>query len=127
MAWLTVGFIAAVLAGFHENPYLTYVRQMPPPHPYPVNTVLWITVFMSAQTVIVLTIIKPRGASRSASRALLITLVSLGALVFAMGGAMHAPPAYGIYLYWLLVFLAVSILWLIWCIVSAAMKTLSGN
>lgn len=126
MAWLTIGIIAAILSGLLVNPYLTHARQMPPPHPYPLDVVFWIVVFMIVQVGAVLVIIKPKHASRSIWRALLIALVSLGTLEFAISSAMHMPPAYRFYLYWLLAFLGASITWLAWSIVSAIRTPSTG-
>lgn len=113
MAWLAIGIVAVALAGLLDDPYLAHVRDIPSPQPYPSATVLWATIFMLAQTRIALTILHPCEKPAALWRTLLLVFVGLAALLFAIGGAMHAPPAYGAYLLWLLAFLIIALTLLI--------------
>lgn len=101
IGWL-VGVIAVVTMGFASDPYLEHVRQLPSPHPYPVETVLWIFLFMSAHVGMGLAILRPKSYRHSWGRALVALLTSTGFFVFAALGAMHAPPAHITYIWWLL-------------------------
>lgn len=103
IGWL-IGIIAVVAMGFRPDPYLTYVRQISPPHPYPIYTVLWIVFFITIHSGAVFSILRPSSYSYSWGRALSALILSVGFLVCAGLGAMHAPPAYSAYLWWLLVF-----------------------
>lgn len=63
-AWLT-GIIAAALSGFRPTAYLEHVRQIPPPHPYPTATVVWIAVLMTVHAAVLMAILRPTSYSRS--------------------------------------------------------------
>lgn len=118
VTWLVLGTLAVALAGFLENPYLTHVRQMPPPHPYPLDTVFLMVIFMIVQTAAMLFILKPRSFPRPVWQALFGALVSMGVLAFALGGSHHMPPAYRFYLFWLLGLFCASLIWLGRCVVN---------
>jgi hypothetical protein len=124
IAWL-IGIITVVAMGFRPAPYLQYVRQIPPPHPYPMYTVLWIAFLLTAHVGAVFAALRPRSYRYSWGRALLALLISLGFLVFAALGAMHAPPAHIIYVWWLLGFGICMLSLLIWSIACAGRGRLS--
>jgi hypothetical protein len=54
-----VGTVTVIAVGFAPDPYLEYVRQIPPPHPYPTSTVLWILLFMSIHVAVAFAILRP--------------------------------------------------------------------
>lgn len=94
----------AIVAWFGRlpNPYLEHVRQIPPPHPYPVEGVLWVIFLLTVQTIIVTGLLRLSTYNRSWGRALMALLVSMAFLCFAAMAAMHAPPYLVAYLWWLL-------------------------
>ena len=123
---LLLGVIGAALAGFSPDPYLEHVRGMPPPHPYPTTTVLWVTLFMATQASVLFAILRPRSYRRSWGRALVAFLVSLSFLALGIVGAMHAPPPWSIYLLWLLAIGAGTLFLLFWSAVGAT-KSKAGT
>jgi uncharacterized membrane protein len=117
--WL-LGIIAVILAGLRTDPYLEHVRQIPPPHPYPTFTVLWIVGFITIHTGLAMAVLRPRSYRHSWGRAIIALAISLGFLAFAILGAMHAPPPHAVYLLWLLAFCVIMLGLLVWSIVGAA-------
>ncbi len=103
IGWI-LGVIAVIAMGFAPDPYLKHVRQIPPPHPYPTQTVLWILLFMVVHAGAAFAILRPKSYCYSWGRSFLAVLVSSGFFVFAAPGAMHAPPAHVAYIWWLLAF-----------------------
>lgn len=101
IAWL-IGIIAAVAAGFEADPYLEHVRNIPLPHPYPIDTVLWVVGLMTVQVALLFAILRPSSFKNSWGRALLAFISSLGFLTLGVMGVMHAPPPWGRYVFWLL-------------------------
>ena len=97
-----LGIIAVVLAGFRTDPYLEHVREIPPPHPYPGSTVLWIAAFITIQSAVAIAVLRPWSYHRSWGRAGVAATTSFGFLVLGIFTSMHAPPAHAIYLLWLL-------------------------
>ena len=119
VAWF-IGISAVVATGFLADPYLEHVRQIPPPHPYPMPTVLWIVLFLTIHIAAIFAILRPNSYKFSWGRALLALLLTVGCFGFAALGSMHSPPAYGAYLWWLIVGV-VSLLGLfIWSAICAA-------
>jgi hypothetical protein len=117
--WL-VGIIAVIAAGFSPNGYLTYVRHIPPPHPYPTSTVFLIVLFMTIQVSLVFAILRPSSYRRSWGRAFFALVLSLGFLSYAMlATAMHAPPSNSAYFFWSLAFAGVMLGLLVWSSISA--------
>jgi len=115
-----LGFILVVLAGFRPNPYLEYVRHIPPPHPYPTEIVVWVGFFIAVQSWIVFAILRPSTYKYSWGRAILGFFVSVGFLGFGALAAMHASPAVSIYILWLFAVAAAMFLLFIWSAISAA-------
>lgn len=118
-SWL-LGILAVVHAGFRPDPYLEYVRQIPPPHPYPTSTVLWIAAFITIQAGIVMAILRPWSYRHSWGRATIALSISLGFLAYAILGSMHAPPPLTVYLLWLMGFCSIMLGLLIASIVDGA-------
>ena len=114
-----LGAVAVVWLGRLPDPYLEYVRRIPPPHPYPVSGVLWVILFMAAQAAVLAAILRPTTYKHSWGRALSAIVVSVGFFAFAGMGAMHAPPYYIAYLWWLLAVVAGAVSLLIWSGVGA--------
>lgn len=112
-AW-AVGVIALVVAGREPDPYLQYVRHIPPPHPYPVTGVSWAVAFLSAQCALIAAILRPSSYKQSWGRALLSLLVCASFFGYAALGAMHAPPYFFVYLWWLLLAGGATLLLSIW-------------
>ena len=112
-AWI-LGAVFVVWFGRLPNPYLLYVRHLPPPYPYPTNGVLWVLLFMAIQVVVLAIVIRPRTYSRSWLRAGLALLVSAAFFIYAALGAMHAPPYFFAYIWWSLAVVAGSLLLLVW-------------
>jgi hypothetical protein len=100
-AWL-VGLIVVAAAGFEPDPYLEYVRHMSPPHPYPTTTVLWLCLFMTLHVSLLIAVLRPASFRNSWFRALLAFVVSLAFLALGAVGALHAPPPWGRYIFWVL-------------------------
>ena len=120
-AWL-IAAIATVWAGFLPNPYLEHVRLMPPPHPYPTETVVRIVIFMAVQAALLMAILRPARYRHAWGRALAALAVSLGFLGIGAMASMHAPPAFGVYLVWLLFWAALMLLLLMWSVFGAVMR-----
>ena len=118
LAWLA-GVIAVVAFGFRPDPYLEYARHMPPPHPFPTRTVLWIILFMTLQAGLTVAILRPRSWRRSWARAAAALAVSVGFLGYGAITSMHAPPAHAAYLWWLLLFAGAMAVLLLWSVVAA--------
>ena len=119
VGWL-LGVVAVILAGFRPDPYLEHVRQIPPPHPYPTFTVLWILAFITAQTGLALTVLRPWSYWHSWGRAAIAFALSLGFLAIAILGAMHAPPPHAAYLLWLATFCVAMLGLFVWSIIGVA-------
>lgn len=126
VGWL-IGIIAVVAMGFRPAPYLEYVRHIPPPHPYPIHTVLWIVFFLTIHTAAVFSILRPSSYSYSWGRALCALILSVGFLVCAGLGAMHAPPAFTAYFWWLLVFGMSMLGMFIWSTICSVRRQMSRN
>jgi hypothetical protein len=101
-AALLVGIGAEALFGLKNNPYLEFVRHIPPPHSYPLDTVLWIALLMTIQVALLFAILRPASYRMSWGRAVIAFAVSLAFLFFGGIGAMHAPPPWSAYMLWLL-------------------------
>ena len=114
-----IGVIAAVLSGLRPDPYLEHVRLIPPPHPYPMGTVLWIVLFMTVHAALLIAILRPASYSFSWGRALMALVVSLGFLALGIMGSMHAPPPWDAYLLWLLALVAATIILSLWSVMGA--------
>lgn len=109
-----LGAAFVVWYGRLPSPYLVHVRHLPPPYPYPTSGVLWVLLFMAIQVAALALLIRPRTYSRSWFRAGLALLVSAAFFIFAGMGAMHAPPYFFAYIWWLLAMVAGSLLLLVW-------------
>jgi peptidoglycan/LPS O-acetylase OafA/YrhL len=118
VAW-SIAVIAAVIAGFSPNPYLEHVRNIPPPHPYPTATVLWVVLLMTIQAGALIAILRPGSYQRSWGRALVALVVSLGFLVVAAIASMHTPPPFAVYQIWALALAVVMLLLLLWSSINA--------
>jgi hypothetical protein len=100
--WI-IGVAAVIIFGFRDNPYLTNVRGFPPPHPYPYQTVGSIMVLITIETGLLWAILRPASYNHSWGRSLLGFGISFCFLIFGSWGAMHVPPAWTTYMYWLFV------------------------
>jgi hypothetical protein len=118
LAWL-LGVIAVMLSGLQSNPYLEYVRNIPPPHPYPTSMVVWIIVLLSLHAALLIFALRPASYSRSWGRALFALAISIVFLAFGLVGSMHAPPAWIAYLFWLLVVAIATLVLTLWSLVAA--------
>jgi hypothetical protein len=102
-----------------------HVRHIPPPHPYPLATVLWIGLFLTVHAAAIFAILRPSSYSFSWGRALLALVLSGACFGLAGAGAMHSPPAYGAYLWWLIVV----VVWLLglfgWSAICSARRRLA--
>lgn len=117
---LALGILVAALAGLRPDPYLTGVRALPLPHPYPIETLAWVALLMSVQVIVLFSILRPRTFRASYGRAIAGVGVSLLFLTIGGLGAMHSPPPWGVYILWLLVVLAGMLALFGWSVVVAA-------
>ena len=124
VGWL-IGIIAVIVAGFSSDPYLQHVRLIPPPHPYPTFTVLWIVLFITVQSGLVVAALRPSSYRHSWGRAIIGLVISVGFFAFAAFGSMHAPPPHAVYLLWLLAYGCIMLGLLVWSIVGAARSSAS--
>jgi hypothetical protein len=113
IGWI-LGVVTVIAMGFAPDPYLEVVRQIPPPHPYPTQTVLWILLFMTVHAGATFAILRPTSYCYSWGRSFLAALVSSGFFIFAAFGAMHAPLAHFAYIWWLLAFWLVTFGLFVW-------------
>lgn len=114
-----VGMAVVVAAGFSPNEYLVQVAQIPPPHPYPTALVLKIAALLAVQTMVLLLILRPDSYRHSWGRASFAVFACLAFVVLVAPSGMHAPPAHGWYLLWLLGMFAVMLLLLVWSAIGA--------
>lgn len=105
-AYLLLGVVTVALTGGLDNPYLTHVRSLPPPHPYPLRGVLWVMAMMSVHTAAAMAILRLHSWHRSWGRALAATGLSTILLLIAALASMHSPPHHTAYLWWLLLMVA---------------------
>ena len=114
--WL-VGIGAAALAGFQIDPYLA--KRIPPPQPYPLETLAWVALLVSAHVLLLLAVLRPASFRASWRRAAGASLVSAGFLGLGIYGGMHAPPPWAAYLWGLLAVLAGMLVLFGWSVVAA--------
>lgn len=120
--WL-IGMIAIVWCGLLPSGYLEHVRGIPPPHPFPVDTVAWAAIVMTAHVSILRALLHRPGLLRT----LAATLISFGFLAFAAMGAMHAPPAFGAYLWWLIAMFILLLLLTMWTAITTVAARLRAR
>ena len=97
--------IAVILAGFAPDPYLEHVRQIPPPHPYPAESVTLVIGFIMLHMVLLHFLLKQKSLMRIGFS----MIVSVGFLALAVIGSMHASPPWQVYIILVfLIFIAVS-------------------
>ncbi len=109
------------------DPYLEHVRGIPPPHPYPLGSVLWIVLLMTLEGAVLAAILRPWSYARSWGRALVGFGVAGGFFAFGALGLMHAPPYYGYYSLWMLV-IAIGLLGIVtWSGVASVRGTKSNT
>lgn len=99
--WLT-GVVLAVLAGFEPDPYLTHVRHLPAPHPYPTNAAVVVVVLMTVHAGSLAVIWRNSLHVRSWKRATVAVCLCAAFLPIGVLMALHAPPPVSVYLMWLL-------------------------
>ena len=116
--WL-LGIIAVTLSGLSSDPYLEYVRQIPPPHPYPAATVLWVALFMTVHAALLIAVLRPASYARSWGRAIIAFIVSFCFLALGVLGSSHSPPPWGMYLFWLLSVIAAIVAIGLWSVIGA--------
>lgn len=126
VAWF-LGIIAVIFSGFQSNSYLEHVRNIPPPHPYPVDNVFWVILFMTLQTTLLIAVLRPASYSRSWGRALTAVVISLCFFAFGAIGSMHSPPPWGVYLAWLLVITIAIIILSLWSLICAVRSQRSSH
>src|SRR5699024_2670602 len=100
IAWL-IGIAVLGLSGFQDNAYLTQVRNIPPPHPYPFKTVGQLMLLITVQIALLWGVLCSASYHRSCGRSLLALGVSLPFMYLGVLGAMYAPSPCIAYLYWL--------------------------
>lgn len=106
VVWLA-GAVLAVLAGFEPDPYLTHVRHLPAPHPYPTNAAVAVVVLMTVHAGLLWPIWRSWPEVLSWRRAAVALCVCAAFLAIGALMALHAPPPISAYLMWLLVVTAV--------------------
>ena len=104
-----LGAAAVLWFGRLPDPYWQYVRHIPPPHLHPVSGIFWIILCMLAQAVMLAAILRPATYKQSWGRAVIAVVISVGFFALAGMGAMHAPPYYFAYLWWLLAVVAAAV------------------
>lgn len=100
--WL-FGVIAAALLGLRPNHFARSNPEALAQFVYQTDTVLVVIGLMTAQTLLLMGILRPATYANSWGRALLALLASFGFMALGALGAMHAPPAWAGYTLWLLV------------------------
>lgn len=116
--WL-LGVIAVVLAGFGNDPYLEHVIGVVGHQPYDTRTLFWLVTFMTVHVVLVSATLRPVTYCHSWGRALVALTLSLGFLLFGFGASVHAPPAWIVYVFWLLTFCVLLLGLLVWSVVGS--------
>lgn len=96
--WL-LGVIDVIWSGCRPDPYLEYVRHIPPPHPYPTSTVFLLACLMAGHAILLVAILRPVSYVRAWGRALAALAISL-CFFFLSALSMHGPPAWGAYIIW---------------------------
>ncbi len=114
-----VGAVAVVVAGFLPNPYLMYVRNIAPPHGYPLDIVLWLLLLITIQGLLSYAILRPASYRRSYWRAWAVLLLALPFSLLAVVSAMHAPPPVVAYIYWSFAVIAGALALALWSSVMA--------
>lgn len=105
-----IAIIAVILAGFAADPYLEHVRQIPPPHPYPVELVTWVIGFIVIHTGFSYFLL----TSKSVILFGVAVIVGTGFLAMAAFGNMHSPLLWQIYFIWVfVVFILISLIFLV--------------
>ena len=123
VVWLA-GAVLAVLAGFEPDPYLTHVRQMPAPHPYPTNATAAVLVLMTMHAGLLAAIYRRWQQILSWRRATVALCICAAFLPAGAMMALHAPPPVSVYLVWLLIVTAAVALAALWRIAFAAAAAL---
>src|SRR4029450_1626818 len=98
--WLA-GLLILAWSGTLIHGYKLYVMNLPPPHPYPRDGVLWMMAVMSVEALLFLVLIRPWSYRASWRRALIAFVVSLVPLVLFVP-IMHTPPYFVWQWIWLL-------------------------
>ena len=105
-----IAIVAVVLSGFSLNPYLEHVRQMPPPHPYPVELVTWVIGFIVIHTGFSYFLL----TSKSVILFGVAVIVGAGFLAMAAFGNMHSSLPWLIFFIWIfIVFISASLSFLV--------------
>ena len=123
-AWL-LGLVAVFVEGREPNPYLIYVRHLQPPFPYPLEGVLIVGAFVTAQVVLLLAVLRPATYRRSWGRSALAVLVCIAFACYTALGLMHAPPYIAAYFLWLLGMLGAVVCVFFWSALSALRAALA--
>ena len=76
---------------------------LPTPHQYPTSAVAWTALLMTVQIVVQLLVLRPRTYSRSWARAFAAAAVAIPFVLLAGLLAMHAPPYWCFYAWWVIV------------------------
>lgn len=105
-----IAIIAVVLSGFSPNLYFEHVRQVPLPHPYPVELVIWVIQFIVIHTGFSYFLL----TSKSLILLGVAVIISLGFFAIAVTGNMHSSLPWQIYFIWaFVVFILVSLSFLV--------------
>ena len=99
--WL-VGVLAVLWTARWPNPYTVHVARIPPPHPYPLEGVLWTVFLMTLQIGAQFLILRPQTYRRSWGRSLIAAAVTFPFIAYAGLVAMHAPPYWFHYALWVI-------------------------
>jgi hypothetical protein len=89
--------------------YLEHVRGIPPPHPYPLESVAFVILFMTVEVAVIAVLVHPRAVLGPRTRQLIALVIAVGFLAYGALGLMHSDTYYLLYCLWMLV-LAIGLL-----------------
>ena len=98
--WL-IGVVAIALSGIATDPYLLHVRNIPEPHPYPLDGVALFVGIATFESFVAWAILRPKSYNRSWLRSLFAGIFVVLALVFFAMGLMHSPLYMFVHALWL--------------------------
>jgi hypothetical protein len=102
-AFLVIGIAVVAWTAQWPNPYSIYGARVPPPHPYPYETVLLTIGLMTVQASTQIVVLRPTSYARSWGRAFSAAAITIPFLVLAALNAMHSPPLWFFYFWWIMV------------------------
>lgn len=104
-----IAMIATFLLGFQPDPYLTHVRGIEPPHPYPTQPMLWIVFFVILHTIFLYPILEQKSLMGLGMAA----IVTMGFLVMTALVCAYSSLIWGYSIWALLVFIWISLSFLV--------------